>query len=59
MTEKLKKCPFCGGKAKWEEIGAQPDIFCVKCQKCWAKSIFVYHDQKTLAIEAWNMRSNP
>ena len=53
---KLKPCPFCGGKGIWQEVGAQPHIFCIRCEKCWAKSIYVQEWSKQDAIEAWNTR---
>jgi Lar family restriction alleviation protein len=52
----LRECPFCGGKPEFEELGACRGIFCVKCQKCWAKSIFGPIEQKEETIEAWNRR---
>ncbi len=56
MSDKLKPCPFCGGKAKLSNIGAQAGLFCVKCDDCWAKSIFVDSHKQEEAIKAWNTR---
>ncbi len=51
MTEKLKPCPFCGGKAEIE--GER--IFWVSCQECCAESnSFIELEE---AIEAWNRRA--
>lgn len=58
MSEELKECPFCGGKAivfmdaktKW----------CIMCKECPAT--LGYHSQDNLsgteAIKAWNTRHN-
>ena len=54
--DKLKACPFCGGNAELQEIGAQQGRYCVKCQGCWAKSIFVEEHRKETAVESWNKR---
>jgi len=53
----LLSCPFCGGEAKIEEIGAVPGRFCVRCQSCWAKSVFLDEYEKTKLIKAWNQRA--
>uniref|UniRef100_A0A6M3J5B8 Putative restriction alleviation protein n=1 Tax=viral metagenome TaxID=1070528 RepID=A0A6M3J5B8_9ZZZZ len=57
--EELKLCPFCGGKASFQEIGAQRGRFCIRCHKCWAKSVFVDDYEKNIAIEQWNKRVDP
>jgi hypothetical protein len=32
MSEKLKPCPFCGGKPKfWDGLGTQADLTCDDC----------------------------
>lgn len=48
---KLKPCPYCGGKAKEEEIGGDWDIVCEDCQS----STKTYPTPKE-AMEAWNRR---
>lgn len=48
---KLKPCPYCGGKAKEEEIGRDWNIVCENCQS----SIKPYPTPKE-AMEAWNRR---
>ena len=60
MKEKLKPCPFCGGKAilNAENITAAPvpttyyRVFCAECP-C-TMGVFMYADE---AIEAWNRRA--
>lgn len=48
---KLKPCPYCGGKAKKEEIRRDWNVKCEDCQS----STRVYPTPEE-AIEAWNMR---
>lgn len=54
MTEqKLKPCPFCGGKAKvWEDLFIRFSwtTYCVKC------GASVREGTKEKVIEAWNKR---
>ena len=58
MTEKLKPCPFCGGKAVYSSITfLHGDDQChVECEKCG----FTTENFKTRydAIDAWNRRAN-
>ena len=66
MEEKLKPCPFCGGKAEyhceehdWSDCGylstAKYYDAYVECENCGARTeIF---DTKEEAISAWNKRS--
>ena len=63
MSEQLKRCPFCGGKAKMERVKQVWDNiheYCVKCYKCNA-NIYYSSDSadngKTKVIEAWNRRA--
>lgn len=59
MTKKLKRCPFCGGKAILEEDGCGFRVICsrdneeymgelVVCTECYTKEEY--------AIETWNTR---
>ena len=57
MTE-LKPCPFCGGKPEFQEVGAAKDHFCIKCSKCWSKSVYVAWHEKQKAVDSWNRRCN-
>lgn len=67
MSEKLKPCPFCGGKAYIEEESdAKSCIYNVaRCEECGVE-VCVYVDMtktikwnKQKVIERWNKRSNP
>ena len=53
----LKKCPFCGGKARMEEhiFYGLPNSYGVKCCACFAKTNQFYDTPKE-AVEAWNKR---
>lgn len=59
MTERLKRCPFCGGEAKtMPTSGVFEDerFWLVLCPKCYAKSRdFV---TKAEAAVAWNRRAD-
>lgn len=53
MTEQLKPCPFCGGKAQHIDAAAWSEVLCLEC----AASI-----EETEALdghEAWNRRAQP
>ena len=53
MTEKLKPCPFCGGKA--ELFGTETNgIFYVRCLECDVDGNF---DTPGEARAAWNRRN--
>jgi DNA-directed RNA polymerase subunit RPC12/RpoP len=57
--QKLKPCPFCGGKANriiFDEIdGVLDTIECVKCgNRVWRK----YKILTVRAVEAWNRGTN-
>ena len=56
MQNKLKPCPFCGGKAykkrNWDFDGN--DIYGIHCENCNAQTEYRCSEQE--AIEAWNRR---
>lgn len=61
MTEELKPCPFCGGKAMYYwcagDIGidGSPKVqHCILCTECKASSLWNVDRQKCVA--AWNRR---
>lgn len=58
MSDNLKACPFCGGKAKLssfrDELGYQ--FSGVRCQKCYCGTQDFKSEKK--AIEAWNRRKD-
>ena len=55
MSDKLKPCPFCGGKAIID--GCDDTLWSVICKKCAAS--IDYNETKQEAIEAWNRRVQP
>ena len=50
--EKLKPCPFCGGKAIWEHYGR----WFVECEKCGAT---ISADSQQGVFDLWNERYEP
>lgn len=54
--DKLKPCPFCGGKAKVvsHPIAQKQSQYSVHCQ-CGAR--FLFRDRKYKAVNAWNTRT--
>ena len=61
MTEELKPCPFCGGKA--EVLTDENEEYYVSCTECTALLGYctdTWGDYSTEdeAIEAWNRRAN-
>lgn len=52
--EELKKCPFCGGKAKIYKSFDYVSKYRVECTKCWAHT--PNYDKPKKAFEAWNRR---
>lgn len=68
-NEKLKPCPFCGGKGKikremendyWFDVPVTISFLFVKCTKCDAISKKFKISEKYIAVEkateAWNRR---
>ena len=58
MTEKLKPCPFCGGRAvedHWEGF-MDESFYKIKCFKCEGQT--KEYRKYEQAIEAWNRRVN-
>lgn len=60
--EILKTCPFCGGKAVWEE---DKDVFGdlvltgykIKCSKCWCSPFpNNYSGDRNRLADIWNRR---
>ncbi len=54
MTEKLKPCPFCGGKAR-VKCSIKEDLWGVACYKCECCTKVFFSEEE--AIEAWNRRA--
>ena len=55
MSDELKPCPFCGGKAIID--GCDETLWIVICKKCDAS--IGYKETEQEAIEAWNSRVEP
>ena len=61
FTEKLKSCPYCGGKAEYKDFA--PDIidmlniYQIECADCGIYLINNVSEEE--AIEAWNPRVEP
>ena len=63
---KLKPCPFCGGKAKYETVEASEGsidpnaggefILCTKCNASSSIMFPLMDSVKELVIEKWNNR---
>lgn len=51
MTDELKPCPFCNGKAEFENDNKEWFVFCEKCG-----SMTVLFETKPEAKDAWNAR---
>ena len=59
---KLKPCPFCGGRAFIHEIGEdflglgwKQRGYAVVCKECHAST--EYDENKNISIQAWNKRA--
>ena len=55
MTDKLKKCPFCGSEAVQYEPRDKGDFFVIICNECSGMN---EGDTVQEAIEAWNRRAS-
>lgn len=57
MTEELKPCPFCGGKATvWKEDAVWFDITWIGCEECEVQ-LREYADKR--GSKKWNRRVIP
>ena len=57
MSEKLKRCPFCGGNAELESSYADyvgSGLHKIVCQACGCQTNYEHPMQK--AVDAWNRR---
>lgn len=59
MGDNLKKCPFCGGKARYVYSMPLNYVECTKCKALGATIVDTYEqrDGKKEAVEAWNRRA--
>lgn len=55
MTD-LLACPFCGGKAEWEEDGLSDMIGCKACPALMRVLALRRSDAKKTLIKSWNRR---
>ena len=63
MSEELKSCPFCGGKAVSSEQTTDKknefEFGWIGCQKCRCFINYINNrDGKNKAIKAWNRRTD-
>ena len=60
MGDSLKKCPFCGGKARYVYSMPLNYVECTKCKALGATIVDAYEqrDGKKEAIDAWNRRAD-
>lgn len=63
MSEELKPCPFCGGKAShvYDPEGTidtekRPWRYTIVCDRCCASTGLCWSDE--MAIKLWNRRAN-
>ena len=59
MGDSLKKCPFCGGKARYVYSMPLNYVECTKCKALGATIVDTYEqrDGKKEAADAWNHRT--
>lgn len=59
MGGNLRKCPFCGGKARYVYSMPLNYVECTKCKALGATIVDAYEqrDGKKEAVEAWNHRA--
>ena len=57
MLDELKSCPFCGGKAKLEDMGYPHHVFCTKCFARVTGQGYAEEGEQD-AIRKWNSRVN-
>ena len=54
--EKLKPCPFCGGKAVIAETSPSSGRFFISCVPCGIRTFSSEKQQKL--VECWNRRAD-
>jgi Lar family restriction alleviation protein len=57
MTDDLKPCPFCGGKAQFMASVIATGDYYVTCTNCDATT--AYARTQAGAVRAWNRRTDP
>lgn len=59
MSDLLKPCPFCGGKAKRDaSVTKQVQVYCPLSNRCGVHPCTDYYEKQKDADEAWNRRAN-
>ena len=60
MGDNLRKCPFCGGKARYVYSMPLNYVECTKCKALGATIVDAYEqrDGKKEAVEVWNRRAD-
>ena len=53
MSDKLKPCPFCGGRANW---GVSTSRIWIECTRCDARTGWDMDQYKQRIIDEWNTR---
>ena len=56
MSEELKPCPFCGGKAHVMKMGYPHWIYCEVCGARVHGRVVGEEEGEKASIEAWNRR---
>ena len=64
MAEKLRECPFCGGKALLEEFvvrkGHEACIVCSDCMVCMPTITYDTEEEaREAVVKDWNRRAEP
>jgi Lar family restriction alleviation protein len=54
---KLKPCPFCGGKARWD--GSDMSLLWVECGGCGLKTRYLKSAVLLDIVDLWNRRVDP
>ena len=58
-SEKLRPCPFCGGRAStypWVVGSLETNVWQIICEKCDTKSREFYSHNLNAAVKRWNER---
>jgi len=59
MSEPLKECPFCGGKAALEINDDHASKIFIYCKECGISTDTYIWTDKDDAVTAWNRRAQP
>ncbi len=56
MSEELKPCPFCGGRAHILEVDLESSVRCASPRECRIAPATDWSVDENQLIEAWNTR---